>query len=127
MTPRLCTLDSFALESSQSDGFTIHALKTGVTLVVRTDHSSYRVTVLDPPSHSVMVHGGLFPTATAMRLSGATIGGSAVKLGWILVGLRMEFACGLRTFTSSRVRSVAIENTALAVCAVDHAAKGQQS
>ena len=36
-------------------------------------------------------------------------GGSAVKIGWILVGLRMEFSVGTRRITSSTVHSVAMD------------------
>jgi hypothetical protein len=105
-----CTLDDFALESDRSDGLTIETLDAGVTLAVKTSRSSYRIIILDGRRHVVMVEGGVFPEAAVLRLSGATAGGSALKLGWILVGFRMEFAIGNRHVTSSRVQSVAIES-----------------
>jgi hypothetical protein len=105
-----CTLDDFALESDRSDGLTIETLDAGATLAVKTSRSSYRIIILDGRRHVVMVEGGVFPEATVLRLSGATAGGSALKLGWILVGFRMEFAIGNRHVTSSRVQSVAIES-----------------
>jgi hypothetical protein len=44
-----------------------------------------------------------------VRLSGATFGGSTLKVGWILVGLRIEFGLGTKQITSSAVQSVEIE------------------
>jgi hypothetical protein len=107
---RICqTLDRFAAESSSSDGFAIDALDAGVTLVVKTRRSSYRVVVVDGPKRLVRVHGGVFPEPTTLRLCGATTGGSAVKIGWIIVGLRMEFSVGPRRIISSPVHSVAVD------------------
>jgi hypothetical protein len=102
-------LDSFASESSTSEGVPIDALDAGAMLVVRTQRSSYRFVVVDGPQHLVRVHGGVFPEPTTLRLCGATAGGSAIKLGWILVGHRMEFSVGPRRITSSNVHSIRIE------------------
>jgi hypothetical protein len=59
----------------------------------------------------VAVDGGVFPETTVVTLSGATLGGSALKVGWIVEGLRLEFCDGLRRITSSPVESVEIERT----------------
>ena len=60
----------------------------------------------------MLVQGGtMFPEATSVRLEGATADGSALKMGWILVGLRFEMSLGPKRITSSRVRSVAIEGS----------------
>jgi hypothetical protein len=45
-----------------------------------------------------------------VHLSGATFGGSTLKLGWILVGLRVEFGLGTRQITTSPVESITIES-----------------
>ena len=107
---RTCrTLDSFAAQSANKNGIAIDALDAGVTLVVRTKRSTYRIVVVDGAQRLVMVRGGVFPEPTTLRLCGATAGGSAVKIGWILVGLRMEFTVGPRRITSSTVHSVAMD------------------
>ncbi|HEU4688905.1 MAG TPA: hypothetical protein VFS23_11115 [Vicinamibacterales bacterium] len=107
---RTCqTLDSFAADTCSRDGVAIEALPEGVTLVVKTQRSCYRVVVVDGSQRLVTVHGGAFPEPTTLRLCGATAGGSAVKVGWILVGLRMEFSVGPRRITSSTVHSVAFD------------------
>ena len=110
MLPSFRTLDGFALESSGSQGLTIETLDAGAALLVKTRHSSYRVVILDGPRHLVVVEGGVFPEPTIVRLAGATFGGSALKLGCILVGLRLEFGIGAGQITSSTVESVTIES-----------------
>ena len=111
LLPSCRTLDGFALRSIERSGLTITDLEPGVTLMVKSRHSSYRVTILDGAQRLVAVGGGVFPETTVVRLSGATFGGSALKVGWIVVGLRLEFCDGTRQITSSSVESVEIEST----------------
>ena len=103
------TLDSFAAESSGQPGVAVKALADGVALVVKTRRSFYRVVVVNGAQRLVKVHGGVFSEPTTLRLCGATAGGSAIKVGWILVGLRVEFSLGPRRITSSTVHSIAID------------------
>ena len=107
------TLDSFAADSSNREGVAIETFETGASLVVKTRHSYYRMLVVDGSQQLVQIQGGVFPEPTVVRLCGATAGGSAVKVGWILVGLRMEFRLGTRRVTSSSVHSISIEPAAL--------------
>ena len=79
--------------------------------MVKTRHSSYRLVILDGAQRLVAVDGGVFPEATVVTLSGATFGGSALKVGWIVEGLRLEFYDGIQRITSSPVESVEIERT----------------
>ena len=92
LLPSCRTLDGFALRSTERSGLTITDLEPGVTLIVKTRYSSYRLVILDAARRLVMVDGGVFPEATVVTLSGATFGGSALKVGWIVEGLRLEFA-----------------------------------
>jgi hypothetical protein len=52
----------------------------------------------------------MFPDHIVVRLVGATAGGSAVKMGWILVGGWMEMHLGSVCIRSSPVCSVRVEN-----------------
>jgi hypothetical protein len=106
MLENRCTLDEFALESGRGEGVCIEGLASGATVSVNTRHSCYEVSILDGRRHLVLIHGGVFAAPTVVRLSGATFGGSALKLGWILVGFRMEFGLGSRRIVSSTVLSV---------------------
>lgn len=111
LLPSCRTLDGFALNSREGRGLTITGLEPGVTLLVKTRHSSYRVTILDSARRLVAVDGGVFPEETVVTLSGATFGGSALKAGWIVEGLRLELCDGRQRITSSPVESVEIETT----------------
>jgi hypothetical protein len=110
MLPSCRTLDGFAIESNDRNGLAIQTLESGAALVVKTRHSSYRLVVLDGARNLVLAQGGIFPEPTVVHVSGATFGGSTVKVGWIVVGLRVEFGLGTRQITSSPVQSVLVES-----------------
>lgn len=93
-----------------TDGVAINSLEPGTTLVVHTHNSQYRFVILFDPPIALVQGGAMFPDPTVVRLEGATDGGSALKIGWILVGFRMEMWVGGVYITSSRVRSVSIES-----------------
>ena len=111
--PDTCgSIDDLVLGVDASDGVSIDALECGTRrFFVRTRYSQYRLTVLNGESGDVLIEGGnLLHGVTPARLNGATAGGSAMKLGWIGVGLRMELCVGGVRVTTSPVRSVEIEN-----------------
>jgi hypothetical protein len=109
--PRRRTLDGFACDPGCVEGVALPSLETGTVLNVMTRHSEYHVVVLDPVRRRVLVTGGrLFPESTEMRCEGATAGGSALKVGWIGVGLRLEMSIGRQRIMTSRVERVTIES-----------------
>ncbi len=80
------------------------------TLVVRTDNSVYRITILKPHAREVLVQGGkFFPERTRACLSGSNFGGSCLKIGWVGLGLHMEFHAGDQWIITSHVRAIAVE------------------
>ena len=59
----------------------------------------------------VVVQGGaFFPERTRAYLSGSSFGGSCLKLGWVGVGLHMEFLAADRDqwVLTSHVRSITV-------------------
>ena len=101
--------DMLGLAEDNVDGVDIRALHPGTTVIVETHNSRYRLVTLFDPS-AVLVKGGvIFPDHAIVRLVGATAGGSAVKVGWILVGWRMEMCFGSVCIKTSPVRSVRVE------------------
>jgi cyclohexyl-isocyanide hydratase len=104
------TLAGFALRSDATEGIAIDSLEPGTTLVVNTRNSQYRFVILFEPCLVLVKGGAMFPEATVVRLDGATAGGSALKMGWILVGFQIEMWLGSVRIRSSRVRSVSIES-----------------
>ena len=95
VVPQHRTLDGIVAAVSQADGIALLDLDAFATFVVRTDNSVYRITILTPHLREVLVQGGkFFPERTRACLSGSNFGGSCLKIGWVGLGLHMEFHAG---------------------------------
>jgi hypothetical protein len=99
-------LEEFPAEPGFADGVAVESLEPGTILEVTTRNTRYRLTVIDGGGHALITGGALFPQPTEVHIEGATAGGSALKLGWIGVGLRLELSIGRRLITTSAVQSV---------------------
>jgi hypothetical protein len=104
-------LNDVPFGSDEMDGVSIDALDPGTTVRVTTRHSHYRFVILDFPGELLVTGGLMFPKGATVRLEGSTDGGSALKVGWILVGAKMEMRFGAVRIVSSRVRAVTIQRT----------------
>jgi hypothetical protein len=103
-------LDQFVREPGCSDGIDYQSLPPGTVVHVETRHSTYRLVVIDPDNKRATVTGGrFFPEPTELRIEGATAGGTAIKAGWIGVGLRLEMSGLSNRITTSVVRSVTVD------------------
>ena len=110
VVPRFRTLDGVVEAVSQTDGIGLIEVDAFTTLVVRTDNSVYRITILRPHAREVLVQGGkFFPERTRACLSGSTFGGSCLKMGWVGLGLHLEFHAGDQWIITSHVRAIAVE------------------
>ncbi len=110
VVPRRCTLDGFVEEVSRTEGIGLIDVDAFTTLVVHTENSVYQVTILKPHAKEVLVQGGaFFPVRTKACLNGSSFGGSCLKLGWVGLGLRMEFHAEDQWIITSHVRSIAVE------------------
>ena len=77
-------------------------------LVVETRNSKYEITVISGAEGEVLVRGGqFFLEKTAAHLSGASMGGSFLKMRGIYVGLKMEILHNGRRIISSPVQRIA--------------------
>ena len=109
LVPRGSTLTGFVEEVARVGGLSIAELDPITPLVVRTENSLYRITVLEPRGRRIMVQGGAyFPHSTPAELEGSSLGGSLLKQGWIGPGLRMEISSEGKRIVTSRVRSMEI-------------------
>ena len=122
MSDTHATLQGIVRSAGCAEGVAIDSLAPGTTLVVTTLNSYYRVAILLDPSVVLIKGGTMFPEATVVRLDGSTAGGSALKVGWILVGFQLEMRLGSVRIRSSRVRSVSIEGVP-AACRSDDPAR----
>ena len=115
LVPRHRTLDGFVEAASQADGVGLTDVDTFTTLVVKTDNSVYEITILKPHAREVVVQGGaFFPERTRACLCGSSFGGSCLKLGWVGIGLHMEFLAKDRDqwVLTSHVRSITVAPSA---------------
>ncbi len=110
MTPRHRTLDGFVAAVSRTRGVRLTDVDPFTTLVVRTDNSVYRITILEAHAREVLVQGGkYFPERTRACLNGSSFGGSCLKIGWVGLGLHMEFHAGDQWIITSHVHAIAVE------------------
>ena len=113
LVPRHRTLDGFVEAASRADGVGLTDVDTFTTLVVQTDNSVYHITVLQPYKREVFVQGGaFFRERRRACLSGSSFGGSCLKMGWVGVGLHMEFHAEDQWIITSHVRSIAVAPSA---------------
>jgi hypothetical protein len=109
LVPRGATLHGFVDTVTRADGLSITELDPITPLLVQTENSLYRITVLEPRGRRILVQGGsYFPESTHAELEGSSLGGSLLKQGWIGPGLRMEISTDGRRIVTSRVRSMEI-------------------
>ncbi len=102
---RAATLAGFTSAVSSANGVQLRDLPPMTTLLVRTRNSEYRIVVSS--GDEVLVKGGhFFPSLTEARFSGASVGGSFLKVGWIGVGLRMEILADGRRIVTSPVHDI---------------------
>jgi hypothetical protein len=103
-------LEAFVYEPGCAVGVDFSTLDVGAIVHVHTTYSRYRLVVVSADEKRAMVTGGrLFPDSTEVRVEGATAGGSAIKPGWIGVGLRLELTTTTGRVTTSIVQAIAID------------------
>ena len=96
-----------------TEGLQLPDLHPLETLEVRTKNTTYEITVMDPRSGEVLVRGGtFFPVYTRVRLAGASLSGSFLKLLGLYVGFSMEFQTDDGAIVTTRVREIAVVNHA---------------
>jgi hypothetical protein len=108
--PRYCALDGVTEISPLLEGVTLMELKACDTIHARTRNSDYEIFLLDPKSGRALVQGGkCFAEPVEATVSGSSFGGCMLKLGWIGVGLRIEFYVNGKRTVTSPVQSLRVE------------------
>src|SRR5688572_33057464 len=109
--PRYCDLDGVAEISPLLEGVRLMALEACDTIHVRTRNSDYEIFLLDPKSGRALARGGeYFAEPVEATVSGSSFGGCMLKLGWLGVGLRMEFYVDGKRIVTSPVQSLSVEH-----------------
>jgi hypothetical protein len=99
-------------EVKDQAGLLINELPPQTLLLVRTQNSVYKILIVDPSSGDIIIEGGRkFTKPQSARLNGTTLGGSTIMMGWIKRGGFLEIGGeGLKTWTTSMVDSIIIDN-----------------
>ena len=94
-----------------SSSHVVPSLECSVPIVPCLPNTRYGSSVV--PFPRVLVQGGaFFPERTRACLSGSSFGGSCLKLGWVGVGLRLEFHFDDQWIITSHVRSIMVDRSA---------------
>ena len=104
--PRACDLDSWS-GLPWGNGVQLASFRSLETLEVRTKNTVYEITVMDSSNGDVLVRGGrFFPVYKRVRLAGASLAGSFLKVSGIYVGFSIEFTTDSETIVTTRVRQI---------------------
>jgi hypothetical protein len=109
--PQHCTLDETIEISDEFEGMALQTLKPCDAIHMRTSNSDYDIFLLEPESGRVLVKGGkYFAQPMEAIVSGSTIGGSMLMVGWLGVGFRVEFIANGRHIVTSPVQELRVEH-----------------
>ena len=87
----------------------LRLLPTGTQLSVDTRNSQYRLFMLDGSGRARVQGGRYFCEEADARIEGATFDGGALRVGWICLGLRLEFSLLGKRIVTSNVRAINVE------------------
>lgn len=105
------SIDGFADTAARAGGFHLRDLAAFDSLDVETRNSHYRLTVLDPAAGRALIEGGaLFGAPAEVTVTGATLGGSLLKVGCILDGFRLEVLHAGTRVVTSHVRRIRLND-----------------
>ena len=102
-------------ETSAITGLPLESLNPFDTILLQTHNSDYRILLLDPKTGRALVEGGshlLEPTEALIK--GSALPGSAVNVGAICVGARLEMWVNEKVFLTSPIKSVEVKHNAAA-------------
>jgi hypothetical protein len=113
-TSQSSTLDETIGISGEFEGIALQTLKPCDTIHMRTCNSDYNIFLLEPESGRALVKGGeYFAQPMEAIVSGSTIGGSMLMVGWLGVGFRVEFHANGRHIVTSPVQELRVEHESL--------------
>ena len=106
--PATALLDSWS-SHTWTEGVQLETVQDLEKLHVRTENSTYEITVICGRTGEILIRGGrFFPELTAARLAGSSLGGSFLKLRGIYLGFSLEMHLNQRLIITSRVRNIAV-------------------
>ncbi|MBI1357767.1 MAG: hypothetical protein GC160_25805 [Acidobacteria bacterium] len=85
------TLTQIGRSASESEGIYLREIRPGETLDIRTKNHLYSVRYLGYGAAEISGHSQICPEPVLVNILGSTWGGSALKTGFLGVGLCLEF------------------------------------
>jgi RNA polymerase-binding transcription factor DksA len=104
--------DTFIQIVDESDpaGIAVQTLAPLDTICVSTRNSDYRIFLLEPETGRALVQGGKhFVEPVEALIYGSVLNGKTFKLGWVGIGMRLEFISNYSVARTSPVQSFHIE------------------
>ncbi len=94
-------------------GYRITDIPLGILIRAQTQNSTYTLTRVAADNKMIAIVGGkLLPEPLMGNFRGSTVGGHAIKIGWIGIGMCMEIAIiGRDIITTSPVREILLEES----------------
>jgi hypothetical protein len=103
------TLDRFTASAAVAEGARPADLAPSDVLEVRTRNTCSLISTIGLRDPRVVVMGGtFFPLLREAHLVGSTLGGSAVKLGWVGRGFCLELPRDGQRVVTARVRGIRV-------------------
>jgi hypothetical protein len=92
-----------------SEGVALNTVAPLDTICVKTRNSSYRIFLLDPETGRALIEGGHFVEPIDALVTGSAGSRSTFKVGWIGIGMRIEFWANDILTSTSPVQSFRVE------------------
>lgn len=89
-------------QSEADGGFKLADLQIGRTLIIQTRNTSY---MLDRHEDGLYIHGNekYCPVVTKCNVHGSTWGGSMLKVGFVGIGMHLEFSTETHPYITTSV------------------------
>jgi hypothetical protein len=110
--PNLTPEVNAAIRQSEADGgIWWNNVDPGLRALVRTKSRTYIIEKRENDLTFISGHPQYCPSPVAASIHGSTWGGSMIKIGWIGVGMRLEFSTVLhpKSITTTIIQDVLLE------------------
>lgn len=96
-------------QSEADGGVSLKSLAVGKALLVQTKNTLYRIEKRGESEFYISGNQRFCPEPTKTSIHGSTWGGSMLKVGFVGIGMRLEFSVeGHRAITTSVISSVGL-------------------
>jgi hypothetical protein len=110
--PNLSLEINAAIRQSEADGGILWSnVEPGVRALVRTKSRTYIVEKNEDGETLISGHPRYCPTPVKANIHGSTWGGSMIKIGWIGLGMRLEFSTAVHpgAITTTTIQDLLLE------------------